>query len=115
MFPTSAQNPYLVFNDFAYPAQFTVGSLGRNTFVGPAMNWVQLGLSKTWVFRERMRFTLRVEGDDWPFKYPGFQTPNTVYNINNANLFGTFTTLYPPFAGAAQSRPQIIVGVRMQF
>jgi hypothetical protein len=114
-FPTSAQNPYLLFNDFAYPAPYTAGNLGRNTFTGPFMNWVQLGLSKTWAFRERVKFTMRIEGDDWPFKTPGLELPNAVYNVNNANLFGTFTTLYPPFAGAGQSRPQIIVGSRAEF
>jgi hypothetical protein len=79
------------------------------------MNWLQLGLTKTWVLRERLKFSMRVEGDDWPFKYPGLQVPNTVYNINSASLFGTYTTLYAPFAGAGQSRPQIIVGLRVEF
>jgi hypothetical protein len=56
-----------------------------------------------------------VEGDDRLFKEPGLQQPNSVYNINNSNLFGAFMTLYPPFAGAGQSRPQIILGARIQF
>ena len=37
-FPTSAQNPYLNFSSFAYPAAFNVGNLGRNTFIGPGLN-----------------------------------------------------------------------------
>src|SRR5262249_23715780 len=41
-FPTSAQNPYLNFNSFAYPAAFTPGTLGRNTFEGPGLTWTQL-------------------------------------------------------------------------
>jgi hypothetical protein len=47
-FPTAAQNPYANFNSFAYPAAFTVGNLGRNTFLGPGLNWTQLSLAKYW-------------------------------------------------------------------
>jgi hypothetical protein len=42
-FPTAAQTPYLQFSAFAYPASFTAGTLGRNTFRGPAMDWQQWG------------------------------------------------------------------------
>jgi hypothetical protein len=98
-----------------YPAAFTPGTLGRNMFDGPGMNWLQLGLAKTWVFRDRLRFSLRAEADNWPFNMPRLLLPNSVYNINNANLFGAFTSLRPPFAGAGQSRPQIIMGARIQF
>ena len=49
-------NPYLNFNSFAYPAAFTPGTLGRNTFEGPGMNWTQISLSKWWRVRERARF-----------------------------------------------------------
>jgi hypothetical protein len=33
----SAQNPYLNFNSFAYPAAFTPGTAGRDTFEGPGV------------------------------------------------------------------------------
>ena len=114
-FPTSAQNPYLQFADFAYPASFTVGNLGRNTFVGPAMFWQQLGLAKTWAIRERLRITLRAEGNNFPVKYPELLTPNSVYNITSANLFGTFTTLRSVLSDVGQSRPHVILGARIDF
>src|SRR5207244_4282807 len=62
-FPTAAQNPYLKFDSFAYPAAFTVGSLGRNTFEGPGLLWTQLSLAKWWQIRERVRFELRLDGN----------------------------------------------------
>jgi hypothetical protein len=114
-FPTSAQNPYLQFSAFAYPAAFTVGTLGRNTFTGPGMNWMQLGLAKTFDLSERLKFMLRVEGNNFPFKRPELLLPNAVYNANSANLFGTFTSLRQPFSEAGQSRPHIVVGGRIEF
>ena len=100
---------------FAYPAAFTVGSIGRNTFTGPANNWMQLGLSKSWVLRERFRFMLRAEGNNFPFKHPQLMNANSAYNANNANLFGTFTSLRQPFSEPGQSRPHVLLGARIQF
>ncbi len=114
-FPTSAQNPYLRFADFAYPPSYALGTLGRNVFEGPGMNWLQIGLSKTWRIAERVNFMLRAEGNDWPFKQPELFEPNAVYNVNSANLFGTFTSLRQPFSQAGQSRPQIVLGARITF
>jgi len=114
-FPTSAQNPYLQFSAFAYPAAFTAGTLGRNTFTGPGMNWMQLGLAKTFDLGERLKLQLRVEGNNFPFKRPELLLPNAAYNANSANLFGTFTSLRQPFSEAGQSRPHIVVGGRIEF
>jgi Carboxypeptidase regulatory-like domain/TonB dependent receptor len=114
-FPTSAQNPYLIFNDIAYPASFTLGTLGRNTYTGPGENWLQLGLSKTFTIRDRVKFMLRAEGNNFPFKQPELLLPNGVYNVNSANLFGTFTSLRVPFSDPGQSRPHLVLGGRIQF
>jgi len=120
-FPTSLQNPYLKFDAFAYPAAFTVGTLGRNTFEAPGMTWLQFSLSKVWQIRERTRFQLRVDMNNFPFKQPNFLQPNSTYNVNNRdnatgrNLFGTFTTLRQPYSEKGNSRPHMIVGFRVQF
>ena len=76
-FPTSAQNPYLKFDSFAYPAAFTAGTLGRNTFEGPGLNWTQLSLAKWWQFGERARFQLRVDGNNFfRTKQPNYSNPS---------------------------------------
>jgi len=115
LFPTTAQNPYLRFSDFAYPAAYAVGTIGRNTFTGPANNWMQLGLSKSWVIRERFRFMLRAEGNNFPFKHPQLMNTNSTYNANTKNTFGTFTSLRQPFSEPGQSRPHVLIGARIQF
>jgi hypothetical protein len=115
-FPTSAQNPYLLFNSFAYPAAFSAaGTIGRNTYEAPGMNWMQFSLAKTWQIREHARFMLRADMNNWPFKQPEFAAPNSVYNVNSPLTFGRFTSLLGPFASAGTSRPHIIVGARVDF
>jgi len=114
-FPTSAQNPYLRFDAFAYPAPFTAGTLGRNTFESPGMSWVQLTAAKSWTVRERLRAMLRVDFNNLPFKQPEFAAPNSTYNANSPQTFGRFTSLLGPFASIGTSRPHIILGGRVEF
>ncbi len=79
------------------------------------MNWLQLGLSKTWAIRERFKITVRMEGNNWPFKEPELLVPYSIYNVNNPLMLGTFSTLRNPFAEPGQSRPHIVLGGRIQF
>ena len=69
-FPTSAQNPYLNRSSFAYPAAFTVGNLGRTTFIGPGINWTQLSIAKWWHVKESLRLQLRLDANNFPIKQP---------------------------------------------
>ena len=71
-FPTTAQNPYLKFSAFAYPAAFTVGTLGRNTFESPGMSWTQMSISKSWSIWERVRIITRLDMMNLPLKPPQF-------------------------------------------
>jgi hypothetical protein len=86
-FPTQAQNPYLNFNSFAYPAAFTTGNLGRNVFEAPGLNWTQLSIAKWWRVKERYRFQVRVDGNNFPFKQPQFGNPNGTFNANTPGAF----------------------------
>jgi hypothetical protein len=114
-FPTSAQNPYLNIASFAYPAAFTPGTLGRNVFESPGMNWMQFALGKSWYVRERVRFALRVDFNNLPFPQPQFAQPNAVYNTNSPLTFGRFTSVRGGTSGAGTSTPHIVVGGRVQF
>ena len=91
-FPTSAQSPYLKSSAFGYPAAFTVGSLGRNTFLSPWVYYPQASLVKEWVYRERMRFSLRWCVNN-VVKRPEFSAPGGVYNLSNLGNFGTFNSI----------------------
>lgn len=88
-FPQTAQIPYLQFSSFGYPAAFSVGNLGRDTYEAPGMDWTQFSVSKWWSIHERVRFQVRLDGQNLPFKQPQWGTPNGSYNANSATLFGT--------------------------
>jgi len=88
-FPLSAQNRYYSFDGFAYPAAFTPGTLGRNTFESPGLRWTQVSLSKEFRFTERLVFSIRWDINN-PTKEPQFPDPNGQFNLANRANFGTF-------------------------
>ncbi len=88
-FPLAAQNRYFNFDAFAYPAPFTAGTLGRNTFESPGLRWTQLSLSKEFRVTERVIFSIRWDNNN-PTKEPQFPDPNGVFNLANRANFGTF-------------------------
>jgi hypothetical protein len=114
-FPTQAQNPYLKFDSFAYPAAFTVGSLGRNTFEGPGMLWTQLSLAKWWRIRERARFELRLDGNNFPFSQPNFGNPSSAYNANSASTFAKGPGTRGSFSDVGTGNGHMLVVARIQF
>jgi hypothetical protein len=90
-FPTSAQIPYLQMSAFGYPAAYTVGTLGRNTFEAPGMDVSVFSVAKWWQIGERFKFQVRLDGQNLPFKQPQFSTPSSTYNTGSASTFGTFS------------------------
>ncbi|MCU1258949.1 MAG: hypothetical protein JWO80_1834 [Bryobacterales bacterium] len=114
-FPTSAQNPYLNSASFAYPAAFTAGTLGRNTFEGPGMNYTQLSLSKWWAVKERYRFQVRLDGYNFPFKQPNFANPSAIYNANSPGTFARMTGVQGSYSNIGGGRPSYYVSGRFQF
>ncbi len=115
-FPTQAQNPYLNFSSFAYPAPFTAGTLGRNTFEGPGLAWTQFSIAKWWTLKERYRFQIRLDGNNMPFKQPQFADPNGSYNVNSP---GTFSRIGSGTRGAfsdiGTSNSNLLIIGRFQF
>lgn len=107
--PTAAQNPYLNAAAFAYPAPFTAGSLGRNTLTGPGIVWAQASLSKTWVVRERLRFTARWDCNN-PYKHINLGDPNRSYNLSTLNTFGKFTGARGSFSDVGGRLNNLLVG-----
>jgi hypothetical protein len=107
--PTSAQNPYLNAAAFAYPAPFTLGTLGRNTLTSPGIIWAQTSLSKTWKLKERMRFEIRWDLNN-PYKHINFSDPNRTYNIATLSTFGRFTGTRGSFSDVGSRTHSILVG-----
>jgi hypothetical protein len=115
-FPTQAQNPYLNFNSFAYPAAYTVGNLGRNTFIGPGLNWTQLSLVKIYTIKERMRFHVRLDANNFPFKQPQFNNPNSTFNSNSPASFGRIgTATRGSFSDVGTSNSHMLLVLKFQF
>jgi hypothetical protein len=114
-FPLSAQNRYYSFDGFAYPAAFTPGTLGRNTFESPGLRWTQLSISKEFKIKERFIFSIRWDVNN-PTKEPQFPDPNGVFNLANRATFGTFAgNGRGSFSDIGTSRMHHIIVGRFQF
>ena len=115
-FPTLAQNPYLKFSSFAYPAPFTPGNLGRNTFEGPGLNWTQLSLAKWWRIKERTRVQLRLDANNFfPKKQPNFSNPSGSWTTANPTAFGTGFGTRGSFSDVGTSNSHILLVMKVQF
>ena len=100
-----------------YFADFTnrVGNLGRNTFEGPGLNWTQLSLAKWWKIRERGRFELRLDGNNFPFMQPNFGNPGATYNVNSASTFGRGPGGRGSFSDVGTANGHMLIVGRFQF
>jgi hypothetical protein len=102
-FPFAAQNRYLNINGFAYPAAYTIGTLGRNTLEAPGVIWPQTSVQKSWRAFEKVKFTLRGDINNI-FKYHNFNPPNSTYNKTDPSSFGTFTGTRGSFSDIGTGR-----------
>ena len=115
-FPTSAQNPYLNSSAFGYPAPFTAGTLGRNTFEAPGLNWTQLSLAKWWQIKERLRVQLRMDANNFPIKQPQFGVPGSSYNTNALAAFGRIGTgTRGSFSDVGTANSNLLLVLKAQF
>jgi len=115
-FPTQAQNPYLNAGSFAYPAAFTVGNLGRNVFEGPGLNWTQISIAKWWRVKERYRFQIRLDGNNFPLKQPQFGDPNGTFNVNGLGAFARIgSATRGSFSDIGTSNTNLLIIGRFEF
>jgi hypothetical protein len=114
-FPTQAQNAYLRADAFAYPAAFTTGNLGRNTFEGPGLNWTQLSIAKWWTLKERYRFQVRLDANNLPFQQPNFSNPISAYNANSLSTFGKGPGTRGSFSDVGTANSHMLLVTRFQF
>jgi hypothetical protein len=109
-FPFSAQNRYFSFDGFAYPAAFTPGTLGRNTFESPGLRWTQVSLSKDFKIKERYTFSIRWDVNNLT-KEPQFADPNAAFNLTNRANFGSFSGTRGSFSDVGSARMHhVLVG-----
>jgi hypothetical protein len=115
-FPTSAQNPYIKMDAFAYPASYTIGALGARVVEAPAILWMQCFATKSWkAFDERLKLSLRLDGHNLPWKRPNLAAPNTTYNLNNPGAFGRFTGVVGDFSNFGTGQANVQMSIRAEF
>jgi len=115
-FPTAAQTPYFNMNTFAYPAAYTIGTLGSRVLQAPAVYWMQFFITKSWnPVGEKLKFSFRVDGHNLPHKNPNLSFPNTQYNLNNTNAFGRFTGVVGDFSNFGTAQANIQISIRAEF
>jgi len=86
-FNNNLKNPMWNINAFAYPAAYTIGTVGRNTIDGPPMNWSQASVAKNIRFLEHYNMDVRFDIQN-VFKSPNFSKPNSTVNLTNPGTFG---------------------------
>jgi len=114
-FPTAAQTPYFDMNAFVYPASYTIGSLGARTLQAPGLYWMQCFITKSWMFKERAKLSLRLDGHNLPWKRPQLAAPGTTYNLNNAGAFGRFTGTVGDFSNFGTAQANVQASIRIEF
>jgi hypothetical protein len=85
------------------PASAPFGDLGRNAFRTPGLEQWDLGVSKNFLFGERVKLQFRSEFFNI-LNHTNFGVPN---NVSTSGAFGTITTTFPP--------RQIQFGLKLMF
>jgi hypothetical protein len=114
-FPTAAQNPYFNMNVFTYPAAYTIGSLGASVLEAPAILWNQCFATKSWVVKERLKLSLRLDGHNLPWKRPNLSQPNTTYNSTSPAAWGRFTGTVGDFSKFGSAQANVQMSIRAEF
>ncbi|MCX6629603.1 MAG: hypothetical protein NTW28_18450, partial [Candidatus Solibacter sp.] len=109
------QNPYLKASAFTYPAAYTTGYLGRNVFRAPMTNFEGFVVKKTVTIKERYKMTVRVDGHNLPFKQPNFTAPNTTWNTNTPQTFGSLSGLMGAWSEYGYLQATVQFGWRFEF
>jgi hypothetical protein len=86
--------------------------IGRNIFRGPSLWQIDLALSKTFAFAERLRLQFRAETFNI-LNRAQYGNPNA--NLSTLGNFGTITTLANPRATGSGTSRQIQLALRLSF
>lgn len=115
-FPTAAQTPFFNLNSFAYPAPYTVGSVGSRVLQAPGLWWMQTFVTKSWFpAGEKLKLSFRVDSHNLPHKNPNLGAPNATYNLNNTNAWGRFTGVVGDFSNFGTAQANVQISIRAEF
>ena len=115
-FPTAAQNPYFNMNAFAYPASYTIGSLGARVLQAPGLCWMQCFATKSWSRRGALQ-AQSPAGWAQPAVEAAriLRRPNTTYNLNNPGALGRFTGVVGDFSNFGTAQANVQASIRVEF
>jgi hypothetical protein len=111
------QNPYFIQEAFAIPAAYRPGTLGAGTARGLWMYWPQWTLSKTFTIHEKIKFSVRLDGNNIPVAAQ-YTTPTTTVNYATAvgqRTFGRFAAGGVNFSSQGTSNGNLVFGTRLVF
>lgn len=106
--------PWADINAFAYPPSFTPGRAGRNIQTGPGILWHSPSFFKEFLFRERVKGTLRLDVNN-AFNRPFFSPPNSVVNFRDPQTFGKITSSQGSTSGIGASKFFMEVIFKLEF
>jgi hypothetical protein len=113
---SQGQNPYFNMSSFAYPASYTLGSLGARVLDAPAILWMQFFVTKSWMPKgERLKLSLRLDGHNLPWKRPQLSAPNTSYNLNSPATWARFTGTIGDFSNYGTAQANVQMSFRAEF
>jgi len=114
-FVQAAQNSLVEsMNYFSYPAAFTFGNAGRNTFDRQRFIDTQFSASKEWKIKERASATFRFDFQN-PFKWCNLPAPNLAVNFTNAAIFGKVSTSTSDEGTTANAGGQGLMNITISF
>jgi hypothetical protein len=114
---TPPQNPYFVYSDFAYPAAYTLGNMGRNIYKGPFTTFQGFAIKKQFTFKEKYKVAVRLDGHNLPWKRPSFTTPNASWTTASGSLtnFGSMSGTMGAWSEYGYNQATVQLGARFEF
>jgi hypothetical protein len=76
---------------------------------------MQSVITKEFAVREQLRFSMRAELCNLPFKQPNLARPSSTYNANSPLTFGRFSSDRGGLVNVGGSQPNIVIGFRVEF
>ena len=114
---TVAQTPYFVNSDFAYPAAYTIGNMGRNIYKGPNTTFQGFAIKKSFTFKEKYHASIRLDGHNLPWKRPSFTTPNATFTTaaGSVTQFGSMSGTMGAWSEYGYNQATVQLGGRFEF
>ena len=76
---------------------------------------MQFFATKSWMFKERAKLSVRLDGHNLPWKRPQLSAPNTTYNLNSPLTWARFTGTIGDFSNYGTAQANVQMSFRAEF